>query len=116
MINRTKKLLSALERRGFVVMHKHGSLQVVPSDRRTPALRPCSNRSCQIYPGRVARRTGEKLVSIYDVDWDEEFGRKKPAQPSHCTECAARESLVDCSECDAPLCKYCVDLHLENYD
>lgn len=53
-------------------------------------------------------------MSIYDVDWDEEFGRRKPAIPRPpCKHCAERESLGDCSVCRHPICDYCVGLHVE---
>jgi hypothetical protein len=52
-------------------------------------------------------------MSIYDLDYNEAFGRNKPAIPRPPCEGCGEESLGLCAFCGARLCEDCVDWHIE---
>ena len=65
-----EKLLGAYERRGFVVLHEHGSLQVVPSDMLTSDDPAAIDRARS--KGFVIKREGKSDIETQRVKWGEE--------------------------------------------
>jgi hypothetical protein len=76
----------------------------------------CHLPVCEPALTSTSRSTGGEM-SIHDIDWDEEFGHRKPAIPRPpCKYCGECESQANCIGCGDPLCEWCLDLHFEGHD